>query len=114
MANHEPTVAPHEEHHHTEHSTGFYWKVGAVLAVVTAVEVAAFVYQDIFGHVLFLILLFALMFAKGIGVVMYFMHLQGDYKIFQFVFIVPFMIAVTLVLAMLTLLGHPDVIGIAG
>ena len=63
---------------------------------------------------LFLILLFVLMFAKGIGVVMYFMHLQGDFKIFQFVFIIPFMIAVSFVLGMLTLLGHPDVIGIAG
>jgi cytochrome c oxidase subunit 4 len=114
MANHEPTGVHHEDHHHTEHSTGFYWKVGAVLAVVTAVEVAAFVYQDIFGHVLFLILLFALMFAKGVGVVMYFMHLKGDFKIFQFVFIVPFTIAVSFVLGMLTLLGHPDVIGIAG
>ena len=113
MANHESTVAHHEEHaEHAEHDTAFYWKVGLVLAIVTAVEVAAFVYQDVFGHVLFLILLFALMIAKGAGVVMYFMHLKGDFKIFQFVFIVPFMFAVTLCLAMLTLLsGHGGVAG---
>jgi cytochrome c oxidase subunit 4/cytochrome o ubiquinol oxidase operon protein cyoD len=111
MADHDTAVSHHEEHHEA-HGTGFYWQVGGVLAVVTAAEVAAFVYRDLFGHVTFLILLFCLMFAKGIGVVLYFMHLRGDARIFQFVFIVPFTLAVSMVLAFMVLFSHH--VGIAG
>jgi caa(3)-type oxidase subunit IV len=53
-----------------------------------------------------------LMLAKGVGVVLYFMHIKDDDKIFQFMFVVPFVLAVSLVLVMLTLFsGH---VGIAG
>jgi len=48
MADHDTAVSHHEEHHEA-HGTGFYWQVGGVLAVVTAAEVAAFVYRDLFG-----------------------------------------------------------------
>ena len=46
MANHEA----HGEHHeaHAEHSTRFYWLVGLILAIVTAVEVAIFLVQEWF------------------------------------------------------------------
>ena len=111
MANHDTAVAHHDEHHES-HSTAFYWRVGAILAVVTAAEVAAFVYRDGIGHLAFLILLFVLMISKGAGVIMYFMHLRGDARIFQFVFVVPFTFAVSMVLAFLTLFSHH--VGIAG
>jgi len=86
--------------------------VGLVLAIVTAVEVAIFLVQDLFLQELFLAILIVLMIAKGVGVVLYFMHIKGDFKIFQFLFVVPFLMAVSLVLVMLTLFsGH---VGIAG
>jgi cytochrome c oxidase subunit 4/cytochrome o ubiquinol oxidase operon protein cyoD len=110
MANHDAHVEHHEAH--TEHSTRFYWLVGLVLAIVTAIEVAIFLVQDLFAHELFLATLIVLMIAKGAGVVMYFMHIKGDFKIFQFLFVVPFLMAVSLVLVMFTLFsGH---VGIAG
>jgi cytochrome c oxidase subunit 4/cytochrome o ubiquinol oxidase operon protein cyoD len=110
MANHEA----HGEHHeaHAEHSTRFYWMVGLILAIVTAVEVAIFLVQEWFSQEVFLISLMVLMLAKGVGVVLYFMHIKDDDKIFQFMFVVPFVLAVSLVLVMLTLFsGH---VGIAG
>ncbi|MBM4413987.1 MAG: oxidase [Chloroflexi bacterium] len=110
MANHDTHVEHHEAH--TEHSTRFYWIVGLVLAIVTAIEVAIFLVQDLFLHELFLAILIVLMLAKGVGVVLYFMHLKGDFKIFQFLFIVPFLLAVSLVLLMLTLFSYH--VGIAG
>jgi cytochrome c oxidase subunit IV len=61
---------------------------------------------------LFLAILFILSIAKGAGVVMYFMHLRGDARIFQLVFIVPFTLAVTLCLGFLTIFSHH--VGIAG
>ncbi len=110
MANHDTHVEHHEAH--TEHSTRFYWIVGLVLAIVTAIEVAIFLVQDLFLHEVFLAILIVLMLAKGVGVVLYFMHLKGDFKIFQFLFIVPFLLAVSLVLLMLTLFSYH--VGIAG
>ena len=110
MANHDAHVEHHEAH--AEHSTRFYWMVGLVLAIVTAVEVGIFLVQDLFLQELFLAMLIVLMIAKGVGVVLYFMHIKGDFKIFQFLFVVPFLMAVSLVLVMLTLFsGH---VGIAG
>lgn len=111
MANHDAHVEHHEAHD-ASHSTKFYWIVGLILAIVTAVEVAIFLVQDMFAHQLFLAMLMILMVSKGAGVVMYFMHIKGDFKVFQFLFIVPFLMAVSLVLVMLTLFsGH---VGIAG
>ena len=106
--------ATHEQHAeaHESHGTGFYWMVGGVLAVITAIEVAIFLVKDAIGHELFLAILFLLSIAKGVGVVMFFMHLRGDAKIFQFVFIVPFTLAVTLCLGFLTIFSHH--VGIAG
>ena len=50
--------------------------------------------------------------AKGSMVVMFFMHLRGDARIFKFLFIAPFCIAVSMILIFLTLFsGH---VGIAG
>ncbi len=110
MANHDAHVEHHEAH--AEHSTRFYWIVGLILAVVTAVEVAIFLVQDLFPHELFLAILMILMVAKGAGVVMYFMHIKGDFKIFQFLFVVPFLMAVSLVLVMSTLFsGHGGIAG---
>ena len=106
--------ATHDQHAeaHESHSTRFYWMIGAILAVITAVEVAIFLVKDTIGHELFLAILFILSIAKGAGVVMYFMHLRGDARIFQLVFIVPFLLAVTLCLGFLTIFANH--VGIAG
>ncbi len=106
--------ATHDQHAeaHESHGTGFYWMVGAILAVVTAIEVAIFLVKDTIGHELFLAILFILSIAKAAGVVMFFMHLRGDAKIFQFVFIVPLIFAVTMCLGFLTLFENYG--GIAG
>jgi caa(3)-type oxidase subunit IV len=105
------TLDQHAEAHES-HGTGFYWMVGAILAVITAIEVAIFLVKDTIGHELFLAILFILSIAKAAGVVMFFMHLRGDAKIFQFVFIVPLIFAVTMCLGFLTLFENYG--GIAG
>lgn len=106
--------ATHDQHAeaHESHSTRFYWMVGAILAVITAVEVAIFVYKDMVGNELFLAILFLLSIGKAAGVLMYFMHLRGDARVFQLVFIIPFTLAVTLCLGFLTIFSEH--VGIAG
>jgi cytochrome c oxidase subunit 4/cytochrome o ubiquinol oxidase operon protein cyoD len=103
----------HEDSGHG-HSDRFYWMVALVLAVVTALEVTLFVVNEggMIAKWIEIVILLVLSTIKGAAVVMYFMHLKGDAKIFQFVFIVPFSLAVTLLLLFLGLFGTYE--GIAG
>ena len=94
----------------TEHSTRFYWIVGIILAVITAVEVGV-----TFLHMPFPILvaiLLVLSVLKGAAVVMFFMHLRGDKLPYQLIFLAPFSLAVTFVLFFLLLFSRH--VGIAG
>lgn len=99
-------------HHDSAHgATLTYWVVGAVLAIVTAVEVlVTFLWLGYFA-LLFVLLVLAVV--KGVLIVSYFMHLKGDAGIFKFAFIAPFVMAVGFFLAMLALF-LPDHVGIAG
>ena len=97
----------HEDHG----STKLYWLVGVILAIVTAIEV----FWPLLGlnHVGMIGGLIALMLLKGAMVVMWFMHLKGDFNIFKFVFLAPLMIAVVFVLGFLYLFAgtHPGIAG---
>ena len=109
----------HAEHAHPE-STRFYWIVGAVLGLVTVIEVAVSLNGVIVSHenpdftseIILLVILLILSVVKGASVVMFFMHLRGDARVFQFLFIAPLLIAMSMVLAFLALFsGH---VGIGG
>jgi cytochrome c oxidase subunit 4 len=79
-------VAPEEEGAHLtyeEHSDREYFKVAVILAVLTAMEVAAS-YLEL--GVLFIPLLIVLMVIKFALVVLFFMHLRHDARIFHFLF----------------------------
>ncbi len=98
------------ETHNDEHSTRFYWIIGAVLAVITIAEVlVTFIPMP---AIALLIILMVMMVVKGAGVVMFFMHLRGDARVFQFLFIAPLLMATSMLLAFLALFnGH---VGIGG
>lgn len=100
-------AATHEAH---PQSTRFYWIVAIVLAVVTVAEVGVtFMGLEKVIEVLILLVLSAI---KGSAVVMFFMHLRGDARVFKFLFLVPLSIAVSMVLVFMALFsGH---VGIAG
>lgn len=101
--------AHHEEAHHG--STKMYWIIGAILAVVTIAEV---IWPSIgLNDYAVLSGLMIMMVFKGAMVVMFFMHLKGDPNIFKFVFVAPFLIAVSFVMSFIVLFytGH---VGIAG
>lgn len=79
------THAHTESADHAEHglSTRGYVNIAIILAVITALEVATY-YVD-FGP-FFMPSLLAMMVAKFVMVVSYFMHLKFDSKIFSFLF----------------------------
>jgi cytochrome c oxidase subunit 4/cytochrome o ubiquinol oxidase operon protein cyoD len=100
----------HTAHSHSE-STRFYWIVAAVLAVITIVEVLVTLIPGI-SHLLLLVLLLAMAVVKGAGVVMFFMHLRGDARVFQLLFIAPFLLATSMIVVFLALFSN--YVGIGG
>lgn len=98
-----------ETHDHHESSL-IYWLVGAVLTIVTVLEVFAAALW--FSNTVMLLVLVTLAFVKGALIVAVFMHMQGDAGIFKFVFLAPFSIAATFMIAFLLLFSQH--VGIAG
>lgn len=110
-----PAEAHHDAHHTEDHSahgaTKLYWIIGIILAAVTLLEV----FWPSLGFNVYAVLggLFALMFLKGVMVVLFFMHLKGDPNIFKLIYIAPFTLAVSFVVAFIVLFTgtHPGIAG---
>ena len=84
-------------------STATYLTIAATLTIITLVEVGVF-YVPAFKPVLAPVLL-ALSALKFALVVMFFMHLKYDHKLFAGVFLLPFSIATGVIIALLFLFG---------
>ena len=82
-------------------SPAFYWAIGGILTVITAVEVALF-YIPAVGAALAPILL-VLSASKFIMVVMFFMHLKFDSKIFSALFLSGLVLATFMTVALILL-----------
>lgn len=93
-------------HQVEEHHPGWqeYVKIGAILAIITAVEVAI-VYIEALEGVLLPILL-TLSVAKFVLVVAYFMHLKFDNKFFAWLFGSGLVLAIGVVLALMAMFGE--------
>lgn len=111
---HVPTPIHEEEafeQQEGEHGSSLiYWLVGLVLAVITILEV--FASGLWFSSIIMILVLVIMAFVKGALIVAVFMHLQGDAGIFKFVFLAPFTIAASFLLAFLLLFSVH--VGIAG
>jgi cytochrome c oxidase subunit IV len=102
-----------EEHEHGHPTPGTYTKVGLVLFILTALEVA--LYEITFGehagalgdlHLVFVPALLTLSFAKFALVAMFYMHLKQDSRLFAGVFVFPLIIAAIVVLALAALMAY--------
>ena len=102
-----------EEHEHGHPTPGTYTKVGLVLFILTALEVA--LYEITFGEhagalgdlrMVFVPALLTLSFAKFALVAMFYMHLKQDSRLFAGVFVFPLIIAAIVVLALAALLAY--------
>lgn len=97
------TDAELHEHHPSDAK---YWKVGAILAVLTLLEVSTyFITDDPYSHELAPLLigsLLIMMVAKFITIIGYFMHLKFDNKLFRNVFVSGLALAVGVFLIVLS------------
>jgi cytochrome c oxidase subunit 4 len=94
-------------------TAGVYLRVAAVLVILTVLEVGVF-YVPAFRPVLVPTLL-VLSAAKFSLVVMFYMHLQADHRVFTFLFGAPLLLAAVVLVALLLLfLGALTLRGAAG
>ena len=96
-------VAPpaHEETHHPDWSV--YWKVALVLTLITIGEVWMYYIPAVVASRAFVPGLLALSALKFGIVVMFYMHLKYDHKLFRALFTGPLIIAASTLLALLFL-----------
>ena len=105
MTVHDPPRAPDQPagEHAERHGYAHYLVVGVVLTVITIVEIAIPSVEAInnaLGRGGSVAALLALSFLKGAGVMMYYMHLRQDDRLFTALFLFPFIIASTIVVVL--------------
>ncbi|HEX7123195.1 MAG TPA: cytochrome C oxidase subunit IV family protein [Gemmatimonadaceae bacterium] len=96
----------HESPDHIEHPTWTtYWKVGLILTVITALEVWAYYLPALVASPYFVPLLLILSAAKFAIVVLFYMHLRYDHRLFKALFTGPLTIAIVTLIALLFLMA---------
>lgn len=95
-----PTPAEEEPVEHEAHPN--YVAIAIVLGVITAIEVAVPQFLDLERTVMVASLL-VLMFLKGAGVALYYMHLRYDSRIFSTLVGWPLLVAAAMIVVFLVL-----------
>ncbi|MGH8929537.1 MAG: cytochrome C oxidase subunit IV family protein [Egibacteraceae bacterium] len=75
-----------EEEGHSHPGVGQYVEIGVILAVLTGIEVAMYIYREPLGPSITTPALLILTVIKFMLVVLWFMHLRFDHKMFRRVF----------------------------
>jgi len=90
-----------EQHRHP--STATYLIIAAILTMITLVEVGVFYVPALQGVMAPILLLLSS--TKFILVVMFYMHLKQDHKLFMAIFTIPLLIAIGVAIALMVLFG---------
>ena len=108
-AAHDDTVAaPHDAHGaaaHAHPTWSTYWKVAVVLTIITIVEVWVYYIPAFVASRAFVPSLLIMSAVKFVIVVMFYMHLKYDHKLFRALFTGPLLIAMATLAALLFLFG---------
>lgn len=91
MADHSHDAHGAHDEHHPDFST--YWKIAVILTVITVVEVAAYYIPSFVASSAFVPSLLIMSAVKFYIVVMYYMHLKYDNKLFRALFTGPLLVA---------------------
>ena len=98
---HQDEAAAQHDAHGAHASVGFYWMIGGILAVVTALEVAIFYIPAIGGMLVPALLVLSA--GKFMLVVMFFMHLKFDSKVYTGLFVAGLFLAIFMVTGLIVL-----------
>ena len=98
-----PSTAHEIEHAvHAHPGAGTYVLIGLLLTIITAIEVAVFYIPAM--HPYMVPVLLSLSALKFVLVVMFYMHLKFDSRLFASVFVSPLVLAVSIVIALVILM----------
>ncbi len=107
-----PPTGSHAEAHghpaaeHVHPTARTYFMVGAILTIITIIEVWAYYIPALVASRIFVPALLIMSAAKFVIVVMFYMHLKYDHKLFRSLFAGPLAIAVVTIIALLLLFGQ--------
>jgi cytochrome c oxidase subunit IV len=106
MADHqdEHAAAQHAPAEHGHPGAKEYLGIAVILTVITAVEVAVFYIPSL--KTMLVPILLVLSAVKFALVVMFYMHLKFDARLFSWLFITPLLLMAILVIMLLRLFGH--------
>ena len=93
-----------EEHPHPTWS--IYWKVALVLTIITAVEVSAFYIPAWEESRVYVPSMLIMSGVKFVLVVLFYMHLKYDHRLFRALFGGPLIVAVITIVSLMFLFGH--------
>lgn len=106
MADHTPSTADHGAEVHAHPTWATYKWVALILTLVTVVEVWAYYIPQFVASRAFVPALLIMSAFKFIVVVMFYMHLKYDHKLFRSLFVGPLLIAALTLIALMFLFGH--------
>ncbi|MGI8508927.1 MAG: cytochrome C oxidase subunit IV family protein [Gemmatimonadaceae bacterium] len=102
----DPAIAAAEGVEHTHPTWSTYWKVAVVLTLITAVEVWVYYIPSFVASRLFVPAMLIMSAVKFGIVVLFYMHLRYDNRLFKTLFTGPLILAITLLMALMFLFGH--------
>src|SRR5258708_4886697 len=97
---------PHGEEEHAHPTWSTYWKVALILTLITAGEVGAYYIPSFVASRAFVPTLLILSAVKFVTVVMFYMHLKYDRRLFRVLFPGPLLVASLTLIGLLFLFGH--------
>jgi len=98
--------APHGEVEHVHPTLSTYWKVALILTLITVGEVWAYYIPSFVASRAFVPTLLILSALKFLIVVMFYMHLKYDHRLFRVLFTGPLLVAAMTLLGLMFLFGH--------
>ena len=109
----------HEHHTNVDHASmgiekehptwSTYWKVAVILTLITAVEVWIYYIPSFVASRLFVPALLIMSAVKFVTVVLFYMHLRYDHKLFRALFTGPLIIAAFTLIGLMFLFGKLSV-----
>jgi cytochrome c oxidase subunit 4 len=98
--------AAHDQAPHEAHPTwSTYWKVAVILTAITVAEVWCYYIPSFVASSAFVPTLLILSAIKFAIVVMFYMHLKYDHKLYRALFTGPFLVAVVTLIGLMFLFG---------
>lgn len=112
MADTQPIAAANHAHADADHAHGnhptwqTYVKIGIILTIITAIEVTAYFVPAWEGSRIYVPSMLFLSSLKFIAVVLFYMHLKYDHKLFRSLFTGPLIVAMITIVALMFLFGQ--------